>query len=149
MEKEQAFRSAAPLDLSYLSQIEERISPAEKNGSCSTRRSSLRILLGQLKESMQKQILMGDILLNYPYESMDHFLSLIKESAADPAVISIKISLYRIDRKSKLAEHLISAAENGKDVTVLMELRARFDEQNNIEWAERLEEAGCKVKLRI
>jgi polyphosphate kinase len=94
---------------------------------------------------MQKQILKGDILLNYPYESMDHFLSLIKESAADPAVISIKISLYRIDRKSKLAEHLISAAENGKDVTVLMELRARFDEQNNIEWAERLEEAGCKV----
>jgi polyphosphate kinase len=86
-----------------------------------------------------------DILLSYPYESMEPFLQLVRESAADPAVISIKATLYRLDIKSRLAQYLIDAAENLKDVTIIMELRARFDEQNNIEWAERLEEAGCKV----
>ena len=94
---------------------------------------------------MWKQIRDHDILLFYPYESMDPFLRLIHESALDPEVMQIKITLYRVAKKSRLCESLITAAENGVDVTVLMELRARFDEENNIEWAERLEDAGCTV----
>ncbi|MEA4933946.1 MAG: polyphosphate kinase 1, partial [Lawsonibacter sp.] len=86
-----------------------------------------------------------DSLLYYPYESMEPFLRLVKEASEDPAVLSIQITLYRIDTNSRLAAYLIEAAEKGKVVTVLMELRARFDEQNNIAWAERLEEAGCRI----
>ncbi|MBR2835990.1 MAG: polyphosphate kinase 1 [Coriobacteriales bacterium] len=94
---------------------------------------------------MYKQIEDHDILLSYPYESMEPFLRLLHESASDPNVMQIKITLYRVAKKSRLCESLIAAAENGIDVTVLMELRARFDEENNIEWAERLEDAGCTV----
>jgi len=86
-----------------------------------------------------------DMLFSLPYESIAPFLRLIRQSADDPSVMSIKITLYRLDALSKLAESLILAAENGKEVIVLMELRARFDESNNIEWANRFEEAGCKV----
>ena len=81
----------------------------------------------------------------YPYESMDAFVQLLREAAADPTVISIKITLYRLARQSHLAEALIAAAESGKQVTALFELRARFDESNNIEWSQRFEEAGCNV----
>ena len=86
-----------------------------------------------------------DILLSYPYESMEPFLRLIKEASADPNVMTIKITIYRLARKTRLVEYLCAAAENGKEVTVLIELRARFDEQNNIDWSERLEEAGRRV----
>ncbi len=96
-------------------------------------------------ESMIHQIERGDILLAYPFESMDPFLRLIKEASEDPSVISIKITIYRLAGKAKLVEYLCAAAENGKNVTVLIELRARFDEQNNIDWSERLEEAGCTI----
>ena len=95
--------------------------------------------------SMMKQIRRKDILLSYPYESMEPFLRLIKEASADPNVMTIKITIYRLARKTRLVEYLCAAAENGKEVTVLIELRARFDEQNNIDWSERLEEAGCRV----
>ena len=94
---------------------------------------------------MYQQIRDHDIMLFYPYEAMEPFLRLLHESAHDPEVMQIKITLYRVARKSRLCESLITAAENGIDVTVLMELRARFDEENNIEWAERLEDAGCTV----
>ncbi len=94
---------------------------------------------------MHEQIEDHDILLFYPYESMEPFLRLLHESAQDPDTVQIKITLYRVAKKSRLCESLIAAAENGVDVTVLMELRARFDEENNIEWAERLEDAGCTV----
>ena len=86
-----------------------------------------------------------ETLLSYPYESMDPFVQLLREAANDPAVISIKITLYRLASQSHLAEALIAAAENGKEVTALFELRARFDESNNIEWSQRFEQAGCKV----
>ena len=86
-----------------------------------------------------------EVLLSYPYESMDPFVQLLREAANDPAVISIKITLYRLASQSHLAEALIAAAENGKEVTALFELRARFDESNNIEWSQRFEQAGCKV----
>ena len=86
-----------------------------------------------------------DVLLSYPYESMEPFLQMIREASQDPNVVSIRITIYRLARKAKLVEYLCAAAENGKDVTVLIELRARFDEQNNIDWSERLEEAGCRI----
>ena len=91
------------------------------------------------------QVQEKDMLLSYPYESMDPIIDLLNEAAEDEAVISIKITLYRIAKDSKIAAALIKAAENGKEVFVLMELRARFDEDNNILWSSRLEEAGCKI----
>ncbi len=94
---------------------------------------------------MREQVLEGDKLLTYPYQAMTPFLDLVHQAAFDEDCISIRITLYRVAKQSRLCESLIDAAENGKEVTVLMELRARFDEQNNIEWAERLEEAGCTV----
>ncbi len=96
-------------------------------------------------QSLMKAALKKDILLSYPYESMEPFLQMIREASRDPAVVSIRITIYRLASKAKLVEYLCAAAENGKDVTALIELRARFDEQNNIDWSERLEEAGCKV----
>lgn len=97
------------------------------------------------QEKMLRLVQHNDLLLSYPYESMSPFLQLLKEAAYDPSVISIKITIYRLASKAKLVDYLCTAAENGKDVTVLIELRARFDEQNNIDWSERLEEAGCTI----
>ncbi len=94
---------------------------------------------------MWDQIQQRDILLFYPYHSMQPFLNLLRESAHDPRVVSIQITIYRLARNSSVAKYLQAAAENGKSVTVLVELRARFDEENNIEWAQELEEAGCKI----
>lgn len=92
-----------------------------------------------------EQIEQRDVLLFYPYQSMQPFLDLLRQSARDPNVVSIKITIYRLARNSAIAKALCAAAENGKEVTVLMELRARFDEQNNIDWAMELEEAGCRI----
>ena len=94
---------------------------------------------------MIEQVLEKDIILSYPYESMDPMIRLLDEAADDPSVASIKITLYRIAKDSKIAKSLIKASENGKEVIVLMELRARFDEDNNIFWSSRLEDAGCKI----
>ena len=94
---------------------------------------------------LRDQVLEGDKLLFYPYESMNPLLDLVHQAAHDDECISLRITLYRVAKQSRLCESLISAVENGKEVTVLMELRARFDEANNIAWAERLEEAGCTV----
>ena len=142
----QVFYSQTPLDLSFWSQLPKVLSPAQRQELVRPpfvpQSSPAFSGRGSITEQLQNQ---GDVLLSFPFESMQPFLQLIRESAFDPDVISIKITLYRIARQSKLAESLISAAENGKEVTVLMELRARFDEQNNIEWANRLEEAGCRV----
>ncbi len=143
--KSQVFQSVAPLELSYIYALESRLPTPTKRAVTYVPYLPQYPADFNAKERVTKQVLSRDILLSYPYESMEPFLQLIKESAADPAVISIKITLYRLDIKSRLAQYLIDAAENFKDVTVIMELRARFDEQNNIEWAERLEEAGCKV----
>lgn len=97
------------------------------------------------REGILTQVCRNDILLSYPYESMEPFLRMIKEAAYDPSVVSIKITIYRLAHKTKLVEYLCAAAENGKEVVVLIELRARFDEQNNIDWSECLEEAGCRL----
>ena len=86
-----------------------------------------------------------DLLLSYPFESMEPFLRLIREAASDPSVLSIQITIYRLAQKARLVEYLCAAAENGKEVTAVIELLARFDEQNNIDWSERLEDAGCRM----
>ena len=94
---------------------------------------------------IREQVQQRDVMLFYPYQSIQPFLDLLKQSASDPNVVSIKITIYRLARNSAIAKALCEAAENGKEVTVLMELRARFDEQNNIDWARELEESGCRI----
>ena len=86
-----------------------------------------------------------DVLLSYPYQSIRPFITMLKKAAQDPEVISIKMTLYRMARESQIVQALMEAAENGKEVVALVELRARFDEQNNIDWSKQLEEAGCTV----
>ncbi len=97
------------------------------------------------KRKLFPQIQKKNVLMNYPYESMEPFLQLVKEAAADPAVVSIKITIYRLASHARLVDYLCQASENGKEVEVLIELKARFDEQNNIDYSERLEDAGCHV----
>lgn len=142
---EQIFFTSAPLKLDHAFSLASKL-PAELRRELTypefkpCRTAGIRS-----GESMIRQINRADRLLSFPYESMAPFLSLLKEASEDPEVISIKITIYRLARKAKLVEYLCNAAENGKDVTVFIELRARFDEQNNIDWSERLEDAGCTV----
>ena len=135
----------APLKLGYAFSLGEHL-PEKKRAFLSdapfTPQQPAMLSAGQ---SLLKAALQRDILLSYPYESMEPFLQLIREAANDPAVLAIRITIYRLASKAKLVEYLCAAAENGKDVTALIELRARFDEQNNIDWSERMEEAGCKI----
>lgn len=135
----------APLKLGYAFSLGEHL-PEKKRALLSdapfTPQQPAMLSAGQ---SLLKAALQRDILLSYPYESMEPFLQMIREAASDPDVLTIKITIYRLAKKARLVEYLCAAAENGKEVTVLIELRARFDEQNNIEWSERLEEAGCRV----
>lgn len=145
LERAQVFRSHAPLDLSYCFGLDARLPFDMKRALLQTPFTPQPSPMVNPSAPIIQQVLRRDILLSYPYEAMKPLLNLLRESAEDPDVVSIKITLYRIARQSTLAEALIEAAENGKDVTVLMELRARFDEENNIEWAQRLEEAGCRV----
>lgn len=145
LKKDRLFKTTSPIDLSYVYTLQDELSETSKKLLMYPPFSARFPSCIDSYEPMYKQIMKKDILLSFPYESIQPFLTLIKEASRDPDVISIKITLYRIDKKSKLAEYLIDAAENNKDVTVLMELRARFDEQNNVDWAERLIDAGCNV----
>lgn len=144
LKKNQVFLSQVPLDLGFIG----------------TLRDHLRMLHPQLfykkleprnspmvenAVPMIKQISKKDILLAYPFESMSPFLRLLDEASRDPHVASIKMTLYRVAKNSKIVKSLIRAADNGKEVVVLVELRARFDEENNIDWSKRLEAAGCRV----
>ncbi len=143
--KEQVFRSKSPLVLSYVYSLEGLLPEESRTALCYPPFQPCFPASLNREEKILPQVLRRDVLLFYPYHSMDPFLKLVKESANDPNVLSIKITIYRLASKAKLIEYLAAAAENGKDVTVLMELRARFDEQNNIQWAQRLEEAGCTL----
>lgn len=140
---DRVFRSEAPLDVSFVFQLqdilrrntelfyEKRVpqkSPEFKDG-----------------QSILQQITQEDKLLSYPYDSIRPFLKMLTEAAEDDSVISIKMTLYRLAKQSKVIEALCEAAENGKEVVVLVELRARFDEENNIRWSRMLEEAGCQI----
>ncbi|MGN6712933.1 polyphosphate kinase 1 [Anaerocolumna jejuensis] len=143
--KEQVFVSEAPLVLSYVFDLHSHIGVSLiKQLSYPEFKPQFPSYLSS-NESITAQCRHKDILLFFPYDQMEPFLQLLRESAQDSAVISIKITIYRLSRNSRIIDYLCNAAENNKEVTVLMELKARFDEKNNIEWAERLEDAGCTV----
>ena len=140
---DRVFRSEAPLDVSFIFQVQDLLrrntelfyekrvpqkSPEFKDG-----------------QSILQQITQEDKLLSYPYDSIRPFLKMLTEATEDDSVISIKMTLYRLAKQSKVIEALCEAAENGKEVVVLVELRARFDEENNIRWSRMLEEAGCQI----
>jgi len=141
----QIFTDTTPFDLSYVMKIEDELSVKLKQELLFEPLIPQITSSLDLKRSIIPQVLKKDLILSYPYESMKPFLTFLKETSEDPDTISLKITLYRVSSESKIIEYLINAAENGKDVTAVVELRARFDEENNIQWAKRLEEAGCRV----
>jgi len=145
LQQAQVFYSSAPLDLSFIHTMGRFLDKETLGRLVWPVHNPINPLSSAVRGDMLKLASGKDMLFSFPYESIAPFLRLIRQSAEDPSVLSIKITLYRLDALSKLAESLILAAENGKEVIVLMELRARFDESNNIEWANRFEEAGCKV----
>ena len=140
---EVVFRCRSPLELSFLSQIQDTL--RQRPELFYEKRFPQRSSQFRPNGSILQQIREKDKLLSYPFESMKPFLDFLQEAACDPNVVSIKMTLYRVARHSKIVETLIEAAENGKNVLALVELKARFDEENNIEWSRRLEEAGCQV----
>ena len=143
LDTRQVFRSFAPLNLSFVFRLQDRL--------CTRPELFFEKRIPQpspefdLEKPILPQIKEKDKLLSYPFESMKPFLRMLHEAANDKSVIAIKMTLYRLARQSKVVEALIEAAENGKEVFVMIELKARFDEENNIEWSRRLEEAGCRV----
>ena len=141
---EQISQRTAPLDMGFIFSLRNRIEKAHPEMFFEPVSPRLPATISP-NIPMIQQILRRDIMLSYPYESIRPFIRLLNEAGNDPDVISIKITLYRVASNSKIVEALINAAENGKEVFVLVELRARFDEENNIEWSKRLERAGCKV----
>lgn len=141
----QIFVTKAPMRMDYAFSLGERLPQEQRARLSDPPFAPQRPSMLDVDRPLLPQVLQKDALLSYPYESMDPFLALLREAAGDPDVLSIRITIYRLARRAKLVDYLCAAAENGKDVTVLIELRARFDEQNNIDWSERLEEAGCKI----
>ena len=145
VEKEHVFRSDVPLDLSFVFAIQSYLKNTNAGELFYPRRTPRPTPQLNDKESLIPQILEKDVLLSYPFESMKSFINLLYEAAEDESVVSIKMTLYRLANKSQIVDALVEAAENGKEVVVLVELRARFDEENNIEYSRKLEEAGCHV----
>lgn len=143
LKQEQIFYSEAPLDLSFVFDIQD-ILRADKKLFYERHVAKVPVWANPSR-SMISIIEEKDRLLFYPYESMNPFLRLLNEAGNDNRVVSIKMTLYRVAKNSQIIESLINAAENGKEVVVLVELRARFDEENNIEWSRRLEDAGCRI----
>ena len=143
LDSDYVFQVQAPLDLSFVFEIQDTLRKTpELFYEKRVPKKSSQFRDG---EPVFPQIREKDKLLSYPYESMKPFLNFLREAANDKEVISIKMTLYRVAKHSKIVEYLIDAAENGKEVLVLVELKARFDEENNIEWSRRLEDAGCRV----
>lgn len=141
----QVFTTSCPLDMSYTFGLAGRVGPKLAAKLVSQPFSPQWPADLDRNRPIIEQVAEAETLLSYPYESMDAFVQLLREASTDPSVISIKITLYRLASQSHLAEALITAAENGKEVTALFELRARFDESNNIEWSQRFEQAGANV----
>lgn len=144
LEKSQSFKLSSPLDLSFVNNIEDYFNAQDKE----------KLTYNPLKpqwpaclkhENIISQILNNDVLLSFPFDNMQPLVELIREASQDANVVSIKITLYRIGVQSLIAQYLCDAAENGKEVTVAIELQARFDEQNNIYWSKIMEQAGCKI----
>lgn len=141
--EEQVFYSETPLDQSFLFQIQDSLRNHKELFYERRVPQCSRYVESALP--MMKQIEKRDMLLSYPFENMAPFIRMLNEAGEDSRVVSIKMTLYRVAKNSQIVEALINAAENGKDVVVLVELRARFDEENNIEWSRRLEDAGCRI----
>ena len=135
------FVQKSPLDLSFFYKLTSRM---EADGHPELFYPAARPMLPP-DYDLAAEVEKHDVLLSYPYQSIRPFIAMLKKAAQDPAVISIKMTLYRMARESQIVQALIEAAENGKEVVALVELRARFDEQNNIDWSKQLEEAGCTV----
>ena len=136
------FVQKSPLDLSFFFKLTSRM---ESDGHPELFYSSARPMLPPQDYDLTAEVEKHDVLLSYPYQSIRPFIAMLKKAAQDPDVISIKMTLYRMARESQIVQALVEAAENGKEVVALVELRARFDEQNNIDWSKHLEEAGCTV----
>lgn len=143
LKKEQTFYSESPLELSFVYKIQDVL---RNNKKLFYNRRVPQLTAGvDETRSMIEQVAEKDILLSYPFETMNSYLKLLKEVVNDNRVVSIKMTLYRVAKNSQVVEALIEAAEKGKEVVVMVELRARFDEQNNIEWSRRMEDAGCRI----
>lgn len=143
LDSDYVFQVQAPLDLSFVFEIQDTLRKTPE--LFYEKRVPQKSSQFRDGEPVFPQIREKDKLLSYPYESMKPFLNFLREAANDKEVISIKMTLYRVAKHSKIVEYLIDAAENGKEVLVLVELKVRFDEENNIEWSRRLEDAGCRV----
>ncbi len=145
VKEEHVFLSEVPLDMSFVFSIQNYLRNKNQDALFYQRRSPRMTPELNEKISLIKQIEEKDVLLAYPFESIKPFTNLLYEAAKDDSVVSIKMTLYRLADKSQIIDALVEAAENGKDVVVLVELRARFDEESNIEYSRKLEEAGCRV----
>ena len=151
VDKDHVFLSRVPLDLSFVFALQGYLRSLEQNGTADTkqlfyqRRAPRMTPQLDSKAPLIPQLMKKDVLLSYPFESIKQFISLLDEAAKDECVVSIKMTLYRLADKSQIVDALVEAAENGKEVVVLVELRARFDEESNIEYSRILEEAGCRV----
>ena len=144
LSESQVFEYDTPLELSFLYQFSDML--RGRADLFYPPRSSRKLAVpDETDPSMIGMIKRGDVLIHYPYDSFNTFLRLLREAAVNPCVTAIRMTLYRVARNSKVAEVLEEAAENGKQVEVFVELKARFDEENNIEWSRRLESAGCRV----
>ena len=143
LERKYVFYTQTPLDLSFVFKIQDIL--RKETELFFEKRVPQRSPQFNEEMPIMDQIEKEDKLLSYPYESMRPFLKMLQEAAEDKDVVSIKMTLYRVAKQSKIIASLIEAAENGKDVTILVELKARFDEENNIEWSRQLEDAGCRV----
>ena len=136
------FVQKSPLDLSFFYKLTSRM---ESDGHPELFYTPARPMLPPQDYDLAAEVEKHDVLLSYPYQSIRPFIAMLKKAAQDPDVISIKMTLYRMARESQIVQALVEAAENGKEVVALVELRARFDEQNNIDWSKQLEDAGCTV----
>ncbi len=145
LKEHQTFVSSVPLDMSYTWGLPSLVDAKKRAAIAQQPFTPQWPACLDRNRRIIDQVCEREVLLAYPYESMDPFVQMLREAANDPSVLSIKITLYRLASQSHLAEALIAAAENGKEVTALFELRARFDESNNIEWSQRFEQAGCHV----
>lgn len=145
VEKEHVFLSRVPLDMSFVFAIQSYLKNTDQEELFYQRRTPRMTPELDDKSRLIPQIMKKDVLLSYPFESIKPFIQLLYEAAKDETVVSIKMTLYRLAYKSQIVDALVEAAENGKEVVVLVELRARFDEESNIEYSRKLEEAGCRV----
>ena len=145
VEKDHVFLSRVPLDMSFVFAIQGYLKNTDQENLFYQRRTPRMTPELDDRSALIPQIAEKDVLLSYPFESIKPFINLLNEAAKDESVVSIKMTLYRLANKSQIVDALVEAAENGKEIVVLVELRARFDEESNIIYSRKLEEAGCRV----